>query len=127
MATYAIINNGVVKNVISANAEMAANHTDWVPVPEGTNVKKGDLWNGTVFTPAPPDTEGKTNQFKREVLALLRRTDWTQVESHLTAPRKLQWKTWRDDLVAAARAANWNPDGFVPPVPPGDFDADQLW
>lgn len=50
MARFAIIDAGRVTNIVEADSDFAQAQ-GWIPA-EGASI--GDLWDGEVFTPAPP-------------------------------------------------------------------------
>lgn len=55
MAKFAVVSNGVVRNVVEAEADFAATQ-GWIAVPDGASVSKGDLFDGTNFVKVlPPD------------------------------------------------------------------------
>lgn len=53
MARFAVIESGRVRNHAEADDDFAASQ-GWVPAGES---HRGDLWDGQVFTPAPPQPE----------------------------------------------------------------------
>jgi hypothetical protein len=50
MVNYAVINNGIVVNIVAANA-VTAQSSGWI---EATGAKIGDTWDGQGFTSPPP-------------------------------------------------------------------------
>lgn len=95
MSKYAIIENGVVTNVVVADSALGAN---WVEA--GENCEKGGTYSNGVFTrkerPVDPITWDDIRQ-KRNML--LRASDWTQIpDSPLSDEDKAVWQTYRQAL-----------------------------
>jgi len=95
MSKYAIIENGVVANVVVADSALGAN---WVEA--GENCEKGGTYSDGVFTrkerPVTPITWDDIRQ-KRNML--LRASDWTQMaDSPLSDADKAVWQTYRQAL-----------------------------
>lgn len=66
---YAIIKNDIIVNLAEADADFAASQ-GWIPAGDS---RIGDLWDGEVFTPAPPAPEPVPESCTRRqgLLALL--------------------------------------------------------
>lgn len=81
---YAVVEDGVVSNIVVASAEFAQSIG---AILVGGNVNMGDSWNGSEFIPAPAPVEPvPTFVYPRQIrLALTRVGLRTAVETHVAA------------------------------------------
>ena len=107
MAQYAVINNGVVENLISSDSDFA--ESSWVLVPseittpDGRSevVSVGDFYDASTqtFSKRGDTAEENENQAKR----LLQETDWTQLpDVGLTDASKNAYSSYRATIRAIA-------------------------
>lgn len=107
MAQYAVINGGVVENLISSTSDLA--EASWVLVPSGITtpdgrdevVSVGDLYDASTqaFSKRGATAEENENQAKR----LLQESDWTQLSDvGLTNVCKDAFNSYRETLRAIA-------------------------
>jgi hypothetical protein len=100
MANYAVLQNTVVENIVSAEADTA--EASWVLVPEGVLVQIGWLYENGSFT--APQATAEWNE--TEAKTLLEESDWTQLQDvGLTQDCVSSFATYR----AALRAIAVNP------------------
>lgn len=95
MSKYAIIENGVVTNVVVADSAIGVN---WVEA--GENCEKGGTYSNGVFTRKEVPVEPITwDDIRQERDFLLSRSDWTQIpDSPLSDADKGSWQTYRQSL-----------------------------
>lgn len=95
MSKYAIIENGVVTNVVVADSAIRAN---WVEA--GENCEKGGTYSDGAFTRKErPVTPITWDDIRQERDFLLSRSDWTQIsDSPLSDEDKAAWQTYRQAL-----------------------------
>ena len=105
--------NSKVANIIVADQDFADSiKPDWLDVIDLTkfpDASIGDIWNGTEFTPEPPDydLQWKITRAMRD--QKLQESDWTQLpDVPLTAKKRAEWVTYRQAL----RDVTNQPDPF---------------
>lgn len=111
-----------VANIIVADQQFADSiKPDWFAVVDLTNfptVNIGDSWDGTKFTPQPPDYDRQWKIIRAMRDQKLQESDWTQLpDVPLTAEQRAEWVTYRQAL----RDVTNQPDPFniTWPVAPG--------
>lgn len=127
MARYAIIENGVVDNIINANEAFAATLPNAVLVADGVEAAKGYEYdsNTDTFTKVPDNVRALQN-IRRGVVDELRNIGFLMDE--MPQQQKAAWIAYRQQLIASARAANaaQNPDLFSWPDKPSDDPVSDL-
>ena len=105
--------NSKVANIIVADQDFADSiKPDWLAVVDleafpGTNID--DNWDGTKFTPQPPDYDFQWKIVRAMRNQKLQESDWTQLaDVPLTPELRAEWVTYRQDL----RDVTNQPDPF---------------
>lgn len=113
-----------VANIISGDQQFADSiKDDWLAVVDLTDfppVSVGDIWDGTSFSPAPPDYDLQWKLVRAMRDQKLQQCDWTQLpDVPLTPEKRTEWVDYRQDL----RDVTSQPDPFDitwPTPPDGD-------
>lgn len=92
-----------VANIIVADQEFANSIApDWLAVVDVAgfpNAKIGDSWDGSQFTPEPPNYELQWKNVRAMRDQKLQESDWTQLpDVPLTSEQRAEWVTYRQAL-----------------------------
>lgn len=92
-----------VANIIVADQEFAESiQQDWLAVIDLENfptAKIGDSWDGSQFTPEPPNYELQWKIVRTMRDQKLQESDWTQLpDVPLTSEQRAEWVTYRQAL-----------------------------
>lgn len=123
MARYAIVKNSKVRNLIEASAEFIASNVPNAVLADD-DVHIGDVYDGVSFSRSPREINKEARALKQYIKVLLRQTDWTvDSDNNLTAPKRDEWRTWRQSLRAAVKTLdNTALADYSIPDAPGDLD-----
>ena len=119
---FALVNSdSKVENIIEADQQFADSiKDDWLAVVDLETFPQaniGDLWDGSTFTPAPPDYDLQWKIVRAMRNQKLQESDWTQfADVPLTPEQRAEWVTYRQEL----RDVTNQPDPFhiIWPVEP---------
>ena len=96
MLRYALIENGVVANVVLADPDVAES-LGAVACPD--SVSPGWLFSDGQYAEPPADTEAEAARVRSERNVLLAESDWTQLaDAPLAVEQKTAWATYRQAL-----------------------------
>jgi len=120
MSKYAVIEKGVVVNIVIADSEEFASEQGWVACED--SVKKNDTYADGKFT-SVSNEETKTSEELLQILKqtrnyMLKNSDWTQGnDSPLTDKKKTEWATYRQALRDITKSATSLDDVSWPTEP----------
>ena len=121
---FALVNSdSKLENIIEADQQFADSiKDDWLAVVDlesFPDARIGDIWDGSTFTPAPPDYDLQWKIVRVMRDQKLQESDWTQLpDVPLTPEKRDEWVIYRQDL----RNVTQQPDPFniVWPTQPED-------
>lgn len=111
-----------VANIIACDQQFVDSIADnWLAVVDLENFPNaniGDIWDGSTFTPQPPDYELQCKIVRAMRNEKLASCDWTQLaDSPLDADGKAAWALYRETLRMVPEQTGFPWDVEWPPVP----------